>query len=79
METGGPGAAGVLMKWEYKIVYFSSEPMQDDVQYETRLHDGARMLNELGGQGWELVQFLEHPISKNFRKYHAVLKRPLAQ
>jgi hypothetical protein len=66
------------MTWEYKIVYFSAEPLLDEDQYESRLHNGVHILNELGGQGWELVQFLEHPISKEMRKYHAVLKRPLA-
>ena len=65
------------MRWEYKIVYFSAEPMQDDEQYEARLHEGVHVLNDLGGQGWELVQFLEHPVSKNLWKYHAVLKRAI--
>ena len=66
------------MTWEYKIVFFGSEPLNDEELYEWRLHDGVRMLNELGGQGWELVQFLEHPLSKELWKYHVVFKRPRA-
>ena len=64
------------MKWEYKIVFFAAEPMGDDSQYESRLHNGVHVLNELGEDGWELVQFLDHPVSREMRKYHAVLKRP---
>ena len=59
-----------------KIVYFSSEPLDDEASYEARLHDGVRVLNELGAQGWELVQFLGHPLSgEQAWKHHAVLKR----
>ena len=64
------------MVWEYKIVYFSSEPLKGEAEYESRLHDGVRVLNELGAQGWELVQFLGHPVSEEVWKHHAVFKRP---
>jgi hypothetical protein len=64
------------MTWEYKIVYFGSEPLNDEDRYEESLHGGVHMLNEQGRQGWELVQFLGHPLSKEVRKYHAVFKRP---
>jgi len=66
------------MTWEYKIVFFSSEPLKDEGGYETSLHDGLHVLNELGGQGWELVQFLAHPLSDDVWKHHAVFKRPRA-
>ena len=66
------------MAWEYKSVYFTSEPLNDEEGYETRLHEGLRMLNELGEQGWELVQFIGHPLSKEIWKHHAVFKRPRA-
>ncbi len=64
------------MTWEYRIVYFGTEPLRDEAEYERQLHDGVRVLNELGGQGWELVQFLGHPSSKDTWKHHAVFKRP---
>jgi len=64
------------MKWEYKIVYFCSEPLNDESGYESSLHDGVRMLNEHGAQGWELVQFLGHPLTEELWKHHAVFKRP---
>jgi hypothetical protein len=67
------------MAWEYKIVFFSTEPLKDEAGYEARLHDGVHMLNELGGDGWELVQFLGHPLSEEVWKHHAVLKRPRAE
>lgn len=63
------------MTWEYKIVYFCNEPLSDEPGYETNLHQGVRMLNELGAQGWELVQFLGHPVSDDSWKHHAVFKR----
>jgi hypothetical protein len=65
-----------MTTWEYKIVYFSSEPLDDEAAYESRLHDGLQVLNELGSQGWELVQFLGHPLSETAWKHHAVFKRP---
>ena len=64
------------MKWEYRIVYFGSEPLKNEVEYEPQLHEGVHVLNEQGEQGWELVQFLGHPHSKDVWKYHAVFKRP---
>jgi hypothetical protein len=64
------------MVWEYRIVYFGSEPLNDEAGYESRLHEGVHVLNELGEQGWELVQFLGHPLSEKTWKYHAVFKRP---
>jgi len=64
------------MVWEYKIVYFGTEPFNDERGYETNLHNGVHMLNELGEQGWELVQFLGHPLSDELWKHHAVFKRP---
>jgi hypothetical protein len=66
------------MTWEYKIVYFSCEPLHDEERYESRLHDGVQILNELGGEGWELVHFFEHQVSKEMKKHHAVFKRPHA-
>lgn len=63
------------MAWEYRIVYFGSEPLKDEASYEERLHQGVRMLNEQGEQGWELVQFLGHPLSEDAWKHHAVFKR----
>jgi hypothetical protein len=63
------------MRWEYRIVYFCAEPLDDEAAYETSLHDGGKLLNELGAQGWELVQFLGHPLSEQQWKHHAVLKR----
>lgn len=63
--------------WEYRIVFFGSEPLNDEAKYESQLHEGVHMLNELGEQGWELVQFLGHPLSKESWKHHAVFKRPL--
>jgi len=66
------------MNWEYKIVFFCAEPLLDDELYEKRLHDGVHVLNEMGKQGWELVQFLDHPVTKDLYKSHAVFKRPLA-
>ena len=63
------------MIWEYRIVYFGREPLDDEAGYEAQLHEGANMLNELGGAGWELVQFLGHPLSKSAWKHHAVFKR----
>lgn len=64
------------MAWEYKIVYFSSEPLDDEAGYESRLHEGLGVLNDLGGDGWELVQFLGHPWTEKLWKHHAVFKRP---
>jgi hypothetical protein len=66
------------MKWEYKIVFFTIEPLENEEEYEGRLHNGVHVLNDLGVQGWELVQFVDHPITKNAWKHHAVMKRPLA-
>jgi len=64
------------MEWEYKIVYFCSESLNDEAEYESRLHDGVHMLNEHGAQGWELVQFVGHPLAEDVWKHHAVFKRP---
>jgi hypothetical protein len=69
---------GCVMRWEYKIIFFISEPLDDDVQYESRLHEGVHILNDMGADGWELVQFLDHQVSKNVMKYHAILKRPVS-
>lgn len=66
------------MKWEYKMVYLGFEPLPDEKLYESRLHAGVHALNELGGEGWELVQFLEHQLSKEVFKCHAVFKRARA-
>ena len=63
------------MVWEYRIVYFGSEPLNNETDYEARLHEGVRALNEQGEQGWELVQFLGHPMSEEVWKHHAVFKR----
>ncbi len=65
------------MAWEYKIIFINSESV-DEVEYETRLHDGAHLLNELGSEGWELVCFLPRQMAGKINKYHAVLKRPKA-
>lgn len=64
------------MKWEYRMVHMGFEPTADEERYEVRLHDGARMLNDLGEQGWELVGFLEHQLTRDMFKCHAVMKRP---
>ncbi len=65
------------MAWEYKIIFVNTESM-DENEYEARLHDGARLLNELGCEGWELIGFLPHQMAGKLNKYHAVLKRPKA-
>lgn len=65
-----------MVMWEYKIVYFCSEPFKDEAGYENGLHRGVHMLNELGEQGWEVIQFLGHPLSEEMWKHHAVFKRP---
>ena len=63
------------MIWEYRIVYFGSEPLNDEEEYDSQLHEGVHMLNRQGEDGWELVQFLGHPQSKDLWKHHAVFKR----
>ena len=63
------------MNWEYKIVFVGTETTDED-EYETRLHDGVRLLNELGSEGWELVAYLPRQMPGNLTKYHVVLKRP---
>jgi len=64
------------MKWEYRIIYFGSEALNDETIYESQLHEGVHKLNAQGEDGWELVEFLGHPHSKDVWKYHAVFKRP---
>jgi hypothetical protein len=64
------------MKWEYKMVHMGFAPTADADVYEERLHAGVHALNELGEQGWELVDFLEHQVTRDTFKCHAVLKRP---
>jgi hypothetical protein len=63
------------MAWEYKIVFVGTETADED-EYETRLHDGIHLLNELGSEGWELVAYLPHQMPGRLTKYHVVLKRP---
>jgi hypothetical protein len=63
------------MAWEYKIVYFCTEPLKD----EGATNRGVRMLNELGGQGREPVQFLGHPLTEELWKHHAVFKRACSE
>lgn len=63
------------MKWEYRMVHMGFAPTDDERLYEERLHGGVRTLNELGEQGWELVEFLEHQLTRDTFKCHAVLKR----
>jgi hypothetical protein len=62
------------MVWEYKIVYIGTESTDED-EYETRLHDGVHLLNELGSEGWELIGYLPHHMTAKQTKYHVVLKR----
>jgi len=62
------------MTWEYKIVYFGMEDVNED-EYEKRLHDSAHMLNTCGADGWELIAFLPHRMAGAGNKYHAVFKR----
>ncbi len=62
------------MTWEYKIIYIGLET-EDEDEYETRLHNGVHVLNELGSEGWELIGYLPHLITGKRAKYHAVLKR----
>lgn len=62
------------MVWEYKIIFIGTES-EDEDEYETRLHDGVHLLNELGSEGWELICYLPHRMAGNRAKYHAVLKR----
>lgn len=45
------------MVWEYKIIFIGTES-EDEDEYETRLHDGVHLLNELGSEGWELICYL---------------------
>ncbi|HEY4745560.1 MAG TPA: DUF4177 domain-containing protein [Desulfuromonadaceae bacterium] len=63
------------MIWEYKIVFVGTETADED-EYETRLHDGVHLLNELGSEGWELVAYLPRQMASGFARYHVVLKRP---
>ncbi|MBI2353779.1 MAG: DUF4177 domain-containing protein [Deltaproteobacteria bacterium] len=63
------------MIWEYKIVFIGTESADED-EYETRLHDGVHMLNELGSEGWELIGYLPHRMQGQRNKYHVILKRP---
>jgi hypothetical protein len=62
------------MVWEYKIIFIGTES-EDEEEYETRLHDGVHLLNELGSEGWELITYLPHQMAEKRIKYHAVLKR----
>lgn len=62
------------MVWEYKIVFIGTEST-DEEEYETRLHDGVHLLNELGSEGWELISYLPHQMTSKQTKYHVVLKR----
>lgn len=62
------------MVWEYKIVFIGTEST-DEEEYETRLHDGVHLLNELGSEGWELISYLPHQMASKQIKYHVVLKR----
>jgi len=62
------------MVWEYKIVFIGTEST-DEEEYETRLHDGVHLLNELGSEGWELISYLPHQMTPKQTKYHVVLKR----
>jgi len=62
------------MVWEYKIIFVGTES-EDEEEYETRLHDSVHLLNELGDEGWELINYLPHHMAGKRTKYHAVLKR----
>lgn len=62
------------MIWEYKIVFICMES-EDEDEYESRLHEGGHLLNELGSEGWELITYLPHHMAGKRTKYHAVLKR----
>jgi len=66
------------MTWEYKLVHLVSDSGDED-EYEMRLHDSARLLNELGSAGWELIGFLPHQSGGHDRRYHMILKRPTSQ
>ena len=65
------------MAWEYRIVHLVADT-DDEEEYEARLHNSTRYLNELGNEGWELVNFLPHHTSGQRTRSHAVLKRPKA-
>lgn len=62
------------MVWEYKIIFIGTES-EDEEEYERRLHDGVHLLNELGSDGWELINYLPHQMAGTRIKYHAILKR----
>jgi len=62
------------MVWEYKIIFIGTES-EDEDEYESSLHNGVHLLNELGGDGWELITYLPHRMTGNRTKYHAVFKR----
>jgi hypothetical protein len=64
----------VAMVWEYKIIFVGVESDDED-EYETRLHEGVHLLNELGREGWELISYLPHQMAGKRVKYHAMLKR----
>jgi len=63
------------MAWEYKLIHLVADTVDED-EYESRLHDSVHILNELGKEGWELIDFLPHRSTAHSRRYHMVLKRP---
>ena len=65
------------MAWEYKLLHLVADTVEED-EYELHLHNSVHLLNELGKEGWELIGFLPHRTTGHSRRYHMVLKRPIA-
>lgn len=64
------------MAWEYRIVHFATE-VEDEAEYEKRIHEGEHMINKLGLEGWEMVGFLPRHSAVLVTRCHAVMKRSL--
>ena len=45
-----------MTKWEYKVITIATAVPLTTKQYETVAHTFETRLNELGAEGWELVQ-----------------------
>jgi hypothetical protein len=79
LSKGEPMAA---QRFEYKVVYFDFRGRISVEGDETLIQDGERMtafgrrvLNNLGGQGWELVGIQHQPMGAAFH----IFKRLLAE
>ncbi|CAG0927474.1 hypothetical protein TFLX_00487 [Thermoflexales bacterium] len=71
-----------VQRFEYKVVYFDFRGRISVEGDETLIQDGERMtafgrrvLNNLGGQGWELVGIQHQPMGAAFH----IFKRSLAE